>query len=133
MEITEVRIKLMEGGEDRLRGFCSITFDHSFVVRDLKIIDGNTGLFIAMPQPQADVSLSALPDQEQPSFALLQPVRDAAAGSPGRFRTGRPGQALLGRRPPDQRRLPRDDPDADHRGVPSRDRTVPATGLPFAL
>lgn len=49
MEITEVRIKLMDGGEDRLRGFCSITFDHCFVVRDLKIIDGNTGLFIAMP------------------------------------------------------------------------------------
>lgn len=49
MEITEVRIKLMDGGEDRLRGFCSITFDRCFVIRDLKIIDGNTGLFIAMP------------------------------------------------------------------------------------
>lgn len=49
MDITEVRIKLMESGEDRLRGFCSITFDSSFVIRDLKIIDGNTGLFIAMP------------------------------------------------------------------------------------
>lgn len=49
MEITEVRIKLMDGSEDRLRGFCSVTFDNCFVVRDLKIIDGNTGLFIAMP------------------------------------------------------------------------------------
>ncbi len=49
MEITEVRIKLMESGEDRLRAFCSVTFDTCFVVRDLKIIDGNTGLFIAMP------------------------------------------------------------------------------------
>ncbi len=49
MEITEVRIKLMESSEDRLRGFCSITFDRSFVVRDLKIIDGNSGPFVAMP------------------------------------------------------------------------------------
>ena len=49
MEITEVRIKLMEGSEDRLRAFCSITFDDCFVVRDLKIIDGNNGPFVAMP------------------------------------------------------------------------------------
>ena len=49
MEITEVRIKLMENAEDRLRGFCSITFDDCFVVRDLKIIEGNNGPFVAMP------------------------------------------------------------------------------------
>lgn len=49
MEITEVRIKLMEESEDRLRAFCSITFDHCFVVRDLKIIDGVNGPFVAMP------------------------------------------------------------------------------------
>lgn len=49
MEITEVRIKLMEDSEDRLRAFCSITIDHSFVVRDLKIIEGGSGPFVAMP------------------------------------------------------------------------------------
>lgn len=49
MEITEVRIKLMEKPEDRLRGFCSVTFDHCFVIRDLKIIEGNRGPFVAMP------------------------------------------------------------------------------------
>lgn len=49
MEITEVRIKLMEDSEDRLRAFCSITIDHSFVVRDLKIIEGSSGPFVAMP------------------------------------------------------------------------------------
>jgi len=37
MEITEVRIKLMEESEDRLRAFCSITIDQCFVIRDLKI------------------------------------------------------------------------------------------------
>lgn len=49
MEITEVRIKLMEDSDDRLQGFCSVTFDDSFVVRDLKIIDGTSGPFVAMP------------------------------------------------------------------------------------
>lgn len=49
MEITEIRIKLMESSEDRLRAFCSITIDDAFVVRDLKIIDGSNGPFVAMP------------------------------------------------------------------------------------
>lgn len=49
MQVTEVRIKLMEGSEDRLRAFCSITLDHCFVVRDLKIIEGTNGPFVAMP------------------------------------------------------------------------------------
>ncbi|MEX0700465.1 MAG: SpoVG family protein [Planctomycetales bacterium] len=49
MEITEVRIKLMEDPHDRLQAFCSITFDSCFVVRDLKIIQGTKGPFVAMP------------------------------------------------------------------------------------
>ncbi len=49
MEITEIRIKLMDESEDRLRAFCSITFSNCFVVRDLKIIEGNNGPFVAMP------------------------------------------------------------------------------------
>jgi stage V sporulation protein G len=49
MKITEVRIKLMENSDDRLRAFCSITFDDDFVIRDLKIIEGTSGPFVAMP------------------------------------------------------------------------------------
>lgn len=49
MKISEVRVKLMEKSDDRLRAFCSITFDDCFVVRDLKIIDGVNGPFVAMP------------------------------------------------------------------------------------
>ena len=49
MRITEVRIKLMDDTDDRLQAFCSITFDDSFVVRDLKIIEGASGPFVAMP------------------------------------------------------------------------------------
>lgn len=49
MEITEVRVKLMEEPGERLQAFCSITLDDAFVVRDLKIIEGATGPFVAMP------------------------------------------------------------------------------------
>ncbi len=49
MEITEVRVKLMDEGGERLQAFCSITLDDAFVVRDLKIIEGATGPFVAMP------------------------------------------------------------------------------------
>ncbi len=51
MVITEVRIKLMEdhNENERLQAFCSVTFDDAFVVRDLKIIEGTKGSFVAMP------------------------------------------------------------------------------------
>jgi stage V sporulation protein G len=49
VDITEVRIKLMEDPQERLQAFCSITFDHCFVIRDLKIIEGTKGSFVAMP------------------------------------------------------------------------------------
>ncbi len=49
MEITEIRIKLMEDNHERLQAFCSVTFDDMFVVRDLKIIEGTKGSFVAMP------------------------------------------------------------------------------------
>ena len=47
MKITEV--KVFPVNEDRLKAYVSITIDESFVVRDLKIIQGPTGLFVAMP------------------------------------------------------------------------------------
>lgn len=49
MDITEIRIKLMNDPNDRLQAFCSITFDGCFVIRDLKIIQGTRGSFVAMP------------------------------------------------------------------------------------
>src|SRR5262245_17195552 len=47
--ITEVRIKLMEDNNERLQAFWPVTFDDAFVVRDLKIIEGTKGPFVAMP------------------------------------------------------------------------------------
>lgn len=49
MQISEVRVKLMGDTQDRLLAFCSLTFDAAFVVRDLKIIKGLKGPFVAMP------------------------------------------------------------------------------------
>ena len=49
MDITEIRIKLMNDPNERLQAFCSLTFDGSFVIRDLKIIQGSKGSFVAMP------------------------------------------------------------------------------------
>ena len=49
MEISEVRIKLMSDNAERLLAFCSMTIDGCFVVRDLKIIRGIKGAFVAMP------------------------------------------------------------------------------------
>ncbi len=49
MEISEVRVKLVNRPQERLRAFCSITLDNDFVIRDLKIIDGANGTFVAMP------------------------------------------------------------------------------------
>ncbi len=48
MEITEVRVSPIEGDE-KLKGFATVIFDNEFVVRDLKIISGQKGLFVAMP------------------------------------------------------------------------------------
>ena len=47
MKITEV--KVFPVNEDRLKAYVSVTFDDCFVVRDLKVIQGTSGLFVAMP------------------------------------------------------------------------------------
>lgn len=47
MEITDIRVFPVH--EEKLKAYVTITLDNCFVIRDLKIIHGNTGLFIAMP------------------------------------------------------------------------------------
>ena len=47
MEVTEVKIFPVQ--EERLKAYATITFDHCFVIRDLKVIDENNGSFVAMP------------------------------------------------------------------------------------
>ena len=49
MEVTEVRISRRTQGDAKLKGYAAVTFDDVFVIRDLKIIEGKNGLFVAMP------------------------------------------------------------------------------------
>jgi stage V sporulation protein G len=49
MEITEVRIILKDSPDKKLKAYATVTFDNVFVVRNIKVIEGATGLFIAMP------------------------------------------------------------------------------------
>ena len=67
VEITEVRVALREQvvrpgavegrpGEKRLKAYATVTFDRCFVVRNIKIIDGKNGLFVAMPSHKPKVA-----------------------------------------------------------------------------
>jgi len=49
MEITEVRVFLRESPDKKLKAYTTVTFDDAFVVRNIKVIQGSSGLFIAMP------------------------------------------------------------------------------------
>lgn len=48
MQITDVRLRTIEK-EGKMKAIASITIDHEFVVHDIKVIEGEKGLFIAMP------------------------------------------------------------------------------------
>lgn len=56
MDITDVRVKKINS-EGKIRAIASITIDNAFVVRDIRVIEGQNGLFIAMPNKK-------LPDGE---------------------------------------------------------------------
>lgn len=49
MEITEVKVYPVRKQDDKLKAFVTIVLDDCFVIRDLKIINGNSGMFVAMP------------------------------------------------------------------------------------
>src|SRR5207253_11069993 len=66
IEITEVRVSLRN--DEKLRAFVSITLNDSFVIRGLKIIRGNSGLFVAMPSRKR-------PDGQHQDLA--HPINDA--------------------------------------------------------
>ena len=48
MEITEVKVYLAKD-DGRLKAYATIVFDNSFIIRDLKVIEGDKGLFVSMP------------------------------------------------------------------------------------
>ncbi|MFD1417056.1 septation regulator SpoVG [Oceanobacillus jeddahense] len=48
MEVTDVRLRRVKT-DGRMQAIASITLDNEFVVHDIRVIDGNSGLFVAMP------------------------------------------------------------------------------------
>jgi stage V sporulation protein G len=48
MEVTDVRLRKVDT-DGRMRAIASITLDDEFVIHDIRVIDGNEGLFVAMP------------------------------------------------------------------------------------
>ncbi|HTL48171.1 MAG TPA: SpoVG family protein [Verrucomicrobiae bacterium] len=54
MKITEVRVFPRKDGDKKLKAFVTITLDECFVIRDLKVIEGSKGLFVAMPSRKVE-------------------------------------------------------------------------------
>lgn len=52
MQITDVRVR-MKGNDSKMKAIASITIDDVFVIHDIKVIDGEKGMFIAMPSRKA--------------------------------------------------------------------------------
>ncbi|MCL2205842.1 MAG: septation regulator SpoVG [Treponema sp.] len=54
MEITDIRVRKVSG-EGKLKAYVTITFDDCFVIHNVKIIEGKSGVFIAMPSRKTRV------------------------------------------------------------------------------
>lgn len=69
MEVTDVRLRRVNT-EGRMRAIASITLDHEFVVHDIRVIEGNNGLFVAMPSkrtPDGNSVTSLIQLTQQPA------------------------------------------------------------------
>jgi len=74
MTITE--IKVYPVNEDKLKAYVTVTFENSFVVRDLKVIQGNNRLFVAMPSRR--MKDGSYRDIVHPSNAEMREVLEKA-------------------------------------------------------
>jgi len=86
MEITDVRLRRVNG-EGRMKAIASITIDNEFVVHDIRVIDGNNGMFVAMPSkrmPDGEFRDIAHPisasTREKIQHAVLAAYERAAGG-----------------------------------------------------
>ncbi len=86
MEITEIRIFPKEGQDKKLKAYTTVTFDNAFVVRNIKVIQGNSGLFIAMPSRKLK---SACPKCGFKNERGSQFCNKCGAGLPGPERTAK--------------------------------------------
>jgi stage V sporulation protein G len=71
IEVTSVTVRLFSSGDDKLKAFASIVLNNAFIIKDLKVIEGNNGRFVAMPSRRGKDGV--FHDIAHP---LSQPVRD---------------------------------------------------------
>lgn len=79
MEITNVRLKKVDAN-GRMKAIATITFDEEFVVHDIRVIEGNEGLFVAMPSkrtPAGEFRDVAHPINSGARLKIEQAVLDA--------------------------------------------------------
>ncbi len=79
MNITDVRIRKINT-EGRMKAIVSITLDDEFVIHDVRVVDGNNGLFVAMPSrktPEGEFRDIAHPINSQTRERLQLAVLDA--------------------------------------------------------
>ncbi|WP_290772535.1 MULTISPECIES: septation regulator SpoVG [unclassified Exiguobacterium] len=69
MNVTDVKIRRVVA-EGRMKALASITLDHEFVVHDLRVIEGNSGLFVAMPSKRTQEGIFR--DVAHPINALMR-------------------------------------------------------------
>ena len=53
MNITDVRVRLIQKEDSKLKAVASITIDNAFAIHDIKVVDGTEGCFVAMPSRKA--------------------------------------------------------------------------------
>ena len=78
MKITDVRIRKI-ASEGKMKAIVSVTFENQFVVHDIKVIDGQNGLFIAMPSrktPDGEFKDIAHPINSETRERLQQAILD---------------------------------------------------------
>ncbi|MCH5294714.1 MAG: septation regulator SpoVG [Treponema sp.] len=92
MQVTEVRIRKVEA-EGKLKAYVTVTFDNSFVVHNVKIIEGNTGLFIAMPSRKTQSGeYKDIAHPVKPEFRAELQDKILSEYNAGHFEAGAPGE-----------------------------------------
>jgi len=79
MDITDVRVRKVNK-EGKMKAIVSVTFDNEFVVHDIKVIEGDKGLFIAMPSRKT---------MDGEFRDIAHPINSSTREKNSKFRTGK--------------------------------------------
>lgn len=108
MEVSDVRIFLRESpAESKLKAYATVTFDQAFVVRNVKVIDGTKGLFVAMPSERAKEACSKCGHRNVVRSRFCNQCAAALGSAPA------PRSSEKGGEPP----APGAEPQAEHRDI----------------